>query len=242
MSPRTSRTRDCSFERRIRAAGRARASAPIDRCRRAARRRAPSGSDDAAGAASQLEHRAAGLQRQSCARTARRAGPACARSPSRRTARTRPSLRGLRAGRRLPFPAFAFPLTLLRSLSDGREQHRVLDFDERRAGLLRLRAIGVEHGEVLAAERAARRRSLPRRWRVPRGARRSVQTSSGGGPSWICETGKQPDVERLDAVPGEDRRQLRADRRVGRVAARVGQRRRRTAPRPATPGGPTASS
>ena len=46
---------------------------------------------DAAGAAAELEHRSARPPPSSAARTARRAGPACARSPSRRTARSRPS-------------------------------------------------------------------------------------------------------------------------------------------------------
>ena len=45
---------------------------------------------DAAGAAAELEHAAVRRRRQSAARTARRGGRASARSPSRRTARTRP--------------------------------------------------------------------------------------------------------------------------------------------------------
>ena len=52
---------------------------------------------DAAGAAAELEHAARRLRRDRAARTARRGARASARSPSRRTARTRPSLASLRA-------------------------------------------------------------------------------------------------------------------------------------------------
>ena len=50
-----------------------------------------SGSEMRPGAASELEHRPGRARAPALARTARRAGRACARSPSRRTARSRPS-------------------------------------------------------------------------------------------------------------------------------------------------------
>ena len=94
MSPRTSGSVAAGRVRareRVAPARRARASIGADdRCRRARRRRARAAARSA-GAAPELEDAAAVLASDDRARTARRAGRASARSPSRRTARTRPS-------------------------------------------------------------------------------------------------------------------------------------------------------
>ena len=99
-------------------AGRARASAPIDRCRRAR-----AGSDDrerdAARSATELENRSGLRSREPAPERRRPAARRSARSPSRRTARSRP-IHGRRRGP-----------SRVGSLPDGCKQHRVLDLDER---------------------------------------------------------------------------------------------------------------
>ena len=174
----------------------------------------------------ELQQRAAGIAARRCARTARRGARACGRSPSRRTGRTRPSPRG-------PRPRAAAALGCgtsggRRLLANGGEEHRVLDFDEGRAGQRGFAPIGVERREEGRAGVAARRSGDGAAIAASTRARRRVHTSSGGAPSCTLRHREHAHVHGFDAAGVEQARHARTDRRVRHVVARLGDAPRRS--------------
>ena len=175
MSPRTrdAEPRRSRFTRR-RAAPASRRS---DRCRRSARR--PRRRNGDAPVPQPSSSTGPSCAAAGGARTRRRAGRRSGRFPSRRTGATRPS-------RSSPRPRSSRARSLLRALADGREEHRVLDLDEGRAGPVAPRprtgrAVSGSPGPGAGWIRRARVRSLrappggdppiPPRWAVRSSAR-----------------------------------------------------------------------
>ena len=194
---------------------------------------------DAAGAAAELEHRPAGLQRQ--------VAPERHVAPAER-ARVLPVVE-----RRVLVPAFVtFGSTPGPSVSSadatqiaGPRWQTASCSGFRRTpapACSRLRRVGVEHVEILAA-RASCTSSVGACAIALLDARPALGPDLVGRRAELdLRHGKQPDVERLDAVRGEERRQLRADRgsvASPRAAATRGEELRRDL---RTPAAPTASS
>ena len=196
---------------------------------------------DATRAAAELEHRCRRRSARRCARTARRAVPAYGRSPSRRTARTRPSLRDPRPAGAAGFGWRASWQLAAGRPASGRPSRRASCSGSRRTPCwlrpLRCDRRRAPRGTPSPASltRSVAAPSSP----APRAPAARVHTSSGGTPSCTLVTGNMRTSTGFDAGTWRAG-SARAVRRRGasRRSRAVGHARRRTASRPASASAP----